>query len=48
MQFELNFQDHAKAFHMGHAKVTFSQLHLKGMTLEWFEPDLLLIEDLAL
>ena len=48
MQLELNFQDRAKAFRMGRAKVTFTQLYLKGMALEWFEPDLLLAEDLAL
>ena len=48
VQLELNFQDHAKAFRMGRAKVTFVQSYLKGMALEWFEPDLLLAEDLAL
>ena len=42
MQLELNFQDRAKAFRTGRAKVTFTQLYLKGMALEWFEPDLLL------
>ena len=48
MQLELNFQDCAKAFRTGRAKVTFTQSYLKGMALEWFEPDLLLTEDLAL
>ena len=48
MQLKLNFQDHAKAFRTGHAKVTFVQSYLKGMALEWFEPDLLLTEDPAL
>ena len=48
VQLELNFQDHAKAFRTGCTKVTFVQLYLKGMALEWFELDLLLAEDLAL
>ena len=48
MQLELNFQDRAKAFRTGHAKVTFVQSYLKGMALEWFELDLLLAEDPAL
>ena len=48
VQLELNFQDCAKAFRMGCAKVTFVQSYLKGMALEWFEPDLLLAEDPAL
>ena len=30
VQLELNFQDRAKAFHMGRTKVTFAQLYLKG------------------
>jgi len=38
---ELCFQDQAKVFHLDRAKVTFAQSYLKGMTLEWFEPDLL-------
>jgi len=38
---ELCFQDRAKAFRLDRAKVTFAQSYLKGMTLEWFEPDLL-------
>jgi len=41
VQCELCFQDRAKAFHQDGARVTFSQSYLKGMTLEWFEPDLL-------
>ena len=48
VQLELNFQDCAKAFRMGCAKVTFVQSYLKGMALEWFKPDLLLAEDPAL
>jgi len=40
VQCELCFQDRAKAFHLDRAKVTFAQSYLKGMTLEWFEPDL--------
>jgi len=39
VQCELCFQDHAKAFRLDRAKVTFAQSYLKGMTLEWFEPD---------
>jgi len=41
VQCELCFQDRAKAFCLDRAKVTFAQSYLKGMTLEWFEPDLL-------
>jgi len=41
VQCELCFQDRAKAFHLDRAKVTFAQSYLKGMTLEWFKPDLL-------
>jgi hypothetical protein len=48
VQLELNFQDHTKAFHSDRAKVTFAQSYLKGMALEWFEPDLLLLDYLAL
>ena len=47
MQCEPNYQDHPKAFCTDHANVTFAQLYLKGMTLEWFELDLLM-EDPAL
>ena len=45
---ELNFQNHPKAFIKDCAKVIFAQLYLKGMALEWFELDLLQMEDLAL
>ena len=38
---KLNFQNHPKAFAMDHAKVTYAQSYLRGMALEWFEPDLL-------
>jgi len=41
VQCELCFQDHAKAFCQDRARVMFAQSYLKGMTLEWFEPDLL-------
>ena len=41
VQCELNFQDQPKAFHTDQTKVTFMQSYLKGMALEWFEPDLL-------
>jgi len=41
VQCELCFQDCAKAFRQDRARVTFAQSYLKGMTLEWFEPDLL-------
>jgi len=41
VQCELNFQDHPKAFASDCARVTFAQSYLKGMALEWFEPDLL-------
>jgi len=47
VQCELCFQDRAKAFCLDRAKVTFAQSYLKGMTLEWFEPDLLNSGDLA-
>jgi len=47
VQCELCFQDRAKAFRLDRAKVTFAQSYLKGMTLEWFEPDLLNSSDLA-
>jgi len=47
VQCELCFQDQAKAFCLDRAKVTFAQSYLKGMTLEWFEPDLLNSGDLA-
>ena len=41
VQCELNFQDRPRAFSKDRAKVTFAQSYLKGMALEWFEPDLL-------
>ena len=47
VQCELCFQDRAKAFCLDRAKVTFAQSYLKGMTLEWFKPDLLNSGDLA-
>src|SRR6266581_4703462 len=42
VQCELNFQDCPNAFNMGHAKVIYAQSYLKGMALDWFEPELLL------
>ena len=45
VQCELNFQDWPKAFRTDQAKVTFAQSYLKGMALEWFEPDLLGMDD---
>ena len=45
VQCELNFQDWLKAFWTDQVKVTFAQSYLKGITLEWFEPDLLGMED---
>ncbi|KIO00537.1 hypothetical protein M404DRAFT_152594 [Pisolithus tinctorius Marx 270] len=45
IQCELNFQDRPRAFRTDHAKVIFAQLYLKGMALEWFEPDLLGLDD---
>jgi len=47
VQCELCFQDQAKAFRLDRAKVTFTQSYLKGMTLEWFELDLLNSSDPA-
>ncbi|KIO10082.1 hypothetical protein M404DRAFT_130171, partial [Pisolithus tinctorius Marx 270] len=44
IQCELNFQDQPWAFRTDHAKVIFAQLYLKGMALEWFEPDLLRLD----
>jgi Retrotransposon gag protein len=41
VQCELNFQSKPSAFRSGRAKVNFAQSYLKGMALEWFEPDLL-------
>ena len=45
VQCKLNFQDRPKAFQTDRAKVTFAQSYLKGIALEWFEPDLLGMED---
>jgi len=47
VQCELCFQDRAKAFRQDRARVMFAQSYLKGMTLEWFEPDLLNSSDPA-
>ncbi|KIO14430.1 hypothetical protein M404DRAFT_121653, partial [Pisolithus tinctorius Marx 270] len=41
IQCKLNFQDCPQAFRTNHAKVIFTQSYLKGMALEWFELDLL-------
>ncbi|KAG6325694.1 hypothetical protein ID866_13395, partial [Astraeus odoratus] len=41
VQCELNFQDRPCAFCNDRTKVTFAQSYLKGMALQWFEPDLL-------
>ena len=41
VQCELVYSDRPKAFRMDRAKITFAQSYLKGMALEWFEPDLL-------
>jgi len=41
VQCKLNFQSCPSAFHDDRNKVTFAQSYLKGMALEWFEPDLL-------
>ncbi|KIN94165.1 hypothetical protein M404DRAFT_168981 [Pisolithus tinctorius Marx 270] len=45
IQCELNFQDRPRAFRTNRAKVIFAQSYLKGMALEWFEPDLLGLDD---
>jgi len=47
VQCKLCFQDHTKAFRQDRARVTFAQSYLKGMTLEWFELDLLNSGNLA-
>jgi len=44
VQCKLNFQSKPKTFRSDWAKVNFTQSYLKGMALEWFEPDLLLDE----
>ena len=41
VQCELVYSDRPKAFQLDRAKITFAQSYLKGMALEWFEPDLL-------
>src|SRR6267154_2608893 len=41
VQCELHFRNRPRAFNTDGAKVTFAQSYLKGMALEWFEPDLL-------
>ena len=38
---KLNSQNRPKAFTMDSTKVTYVQSYLRGMALEWFEPDLL-------
>ena len=48
MQYKLNFQNHPWAFTQDCTKVTFMQSYLKGITLEWFELDLLLMDNLDL
>ncbi|KIO04679.1 hypothetical protein M404DRAFT_142609 [Pisolithus tinctorius Marx 270] len=45
IQCKLNFQDHPWAFRTDCTKVIFMQSYLKGMALEWFEPDLLRLND---
>ncbi|KIN95087.1 hypothetical protein M404DRAFT_34478 [Pisolithus tinctorius Marx 270] len=45
IQCKLNFQDQPQAFRTNCAKVIFMQSYLKGMALEWFEPDLLGLND---
>ncbi|KIN98931.1 hypothetical protein M404DRAFT_30898 [Pisolithus tinctorius Marx 270] len=45
IQCELNFQDCPWAFRTDCAKVIFTQSYLKGMALEWFELDLLGLND---
>jgi hypothetical protein len=41
VQCELNFQNKTRSFRSDRAKVNFAQSYLKGMALEYFEPDLL-------
>ena len=47
VQCELIYSNRPKAFWLDRAKITFAQSYLKGMALEWFEPDLLDTSDLA-
>ena len=42
VQCELNFQDRPRSFDNDRAKVIYAQSYLKGMALDWFEPELLL------
>ena len=41
VQCELVYSDQPKAFQLDRSKITFAKFYLKGMALEWFEPDLL-------
>ena len=41
VQCELNFQSRPSTYRNDRTKITFAQSYLKGMALEWFEPDLL-------
>ena len=45
MQCKLNFQDCPWVFTQDCVKVTFMQSYLKGIILEWFELDLLLMDN---
>ncbi|KIO01160.1 hypothetical protein M404DRAFT_150965 [Pisolithus tinctorius Marx 270] len=45
IQCELTFQNKPRTFCDDCRKVTFAQSYLKGMALEWFEPDLLLTSE---
>ena len=45
VQCKLNFQNYPQEFIQDHAKVTFMQSYLKGIALEWFKPDLLLMDN---
>ena len=47
VQCELVCSNWPKAFWLDRAKITFAQSYLKGMALEWFEPDLLDTSDPA-
>jgi hypothetical protein len=46
VQCELNFQDCPCTFNTDRAKVIFAQSYLKGMVLDWFEPNLLMGQNL--
>lgn len=41
VQCEINFHANEKAFRRDRSKITFAQSYLKGMALDYFEPDLL-------